>query len=246
VAVHFVEKLYPSARHALGIEVLAQQMGYKGLVSAASKIAALKQFGLLTEEKGGTERTLRLSGWGLDIGVDKDNTSSQRAEAIKKAALRPTLYAELWEKWNSELPPDGEIRRYLEREKSFNPKSVADCVSDYKSTLEFAGLLTDDTTTPAHEESAGEEEGKDNATMQAASPNSPTGLAIQAAVPKAPLGLPNLVELRTILDEGPVVLYCPDNLSQDSVEELQYWLGGIMRRARRKAGLEPAEGREDV
>jgi hypothetical protein len=42
---------------------------------------------------------------------------------------------------------------------------------------------------------------------------------------------------RTTLDEGPVRLEWPDELSQASVEEFQYWINGLLRRARRKAGL---------
>lgn len=46
------------------------------------------------------------------------------------------------------------------------------------------------------------------------------------------------------LDEGPVVLTWPPELSKESVAEFEYWLAGIARRARRKAGLpaEPGKG----
>lgn len=41
------------------------------------------------------------------------------------------------------------------------------------------------------------------------------------------------------LDEGPVVLTWPKKLSAESVAELEYWLEGLVRRARRKAGIDP-------
>jgi hypothetical protein len=144
-AVKLAEKLYPVARHALGAEVIAQQLGYKGLNSCTSQIAAMKQFGLLKEEKGGADRMLRLTDWGMDIGVDPDGQSKERRSAIEHAALNPTLYAELWDKWQATPPPDGDIRRYLERERGFNPKHVPACIADYKSTLDFAGLTGDGT-----------------------------------------------------------------------------------------------------
>jgi len=50
---------------------------------------------------------------------------------------------------------------------------------------------------------------------------------------------PGLVEERTNLDEGPIILQWPGKLSEGSVEELEYWLEGVMRRARRAAGLPP-------
>ena len=45
---------------------------------------------------------------------------------------------------------------------------------------------------------------------------------------------------RCTLDEGPVVLRWPSELSPESVEELEYWVNGVLRRARRKAGLPPS------
>jgi len=42
---------------------------------------------------------------------------------------------------------------------------------------------------------------------------------------------------RCTLDEGPVLLSWPDELTADSVEEFEYWLNGVIKRARRKAGL---------
>ena len=46
---------------------------------------------------------------------------------------------------------------------------------------------------------------------------------------------------RLTLDAGPVVLTWPAELDQDSVKDFEYWVRGIIRRARRKAGLPPEE-----
>jgi len=50
---------------------------------------------------------------------------------------------------------------------------------------------------------------------------------------------PGLEEEKTNLEEGPVVLRWPKKLTKESVEELDYWVQGILRRARRKAGMSP-------
>jgi hypothetical protein len=42
---------------------------------------------------------------------------------------------------------------------------------------------------------------------------------------------------RKTLDEGVVILQWPTTLSQDSVDEFEHWIQGVVRRARRKAGL---------
>jgi len=48
---------------------------------------------------------------------------------------------------------------------------------------------------------------------------------------------------RLTLDEGPVVLTWPANLSQESVYDLEGWLKVVVRRARRKAGIKDEEPR---
>ena len=75
--------------------------------------------------------------------------------AIKEAALDPALHAELWEKWGRELPPDGEMRRYLERERGFNPNYVGKFIEQFKATLAFSGLSGDDKITQEEDEEQG-------------------------------------------------------------------------------------------
>lgn len=48
---------------------------------------------------------------------------------------------------------------------------------------------------------------------------------------------PFVVTDRFTLDEGPVVLQWPSQLSPESVREFEYWVRGIVLRARRRAGL---------
>ncbi len=48
---------------------------------------------------------------------------------------------------------------------------------------------------------------------------------------------PGMAIERATLDEGPAVLQWPDTLSKESFGELEYWIQGVIRRARRKAGL---------
>jgi len=50
---------------------------------------------------------------------------------------------------------------------------------------------------------------------------------------------PGIETDRTNLPEGPVVLQWPATLTEESVDDLDYWLKGVLRRARRKAGLSP-------
>ncbi len=73
---------------------------------------------------------------------------------------------------------------------------------------------------------------------QAAPPPNPFSKSgeSRAIVPPARAGCVQEVK---VLDEGAAVLQWPDELSQDSVADIEYWLEGIVRRLRRKAGLQP-------
>jgi hypothetical protein len=53
---------------------------------------------------------------------------------------------------------------------------------------------------------------------------------------------PGMKEEKNSLDEGEAVLIWPENLSKDSVRDLEYWLQGVLRKARRRAGLPEQEG----
>ena len=45
----------------------------------------------------------------------------------------------------------------------------------------------------------------------------------------------------TSLDEGAATLIWPDELSQESVSDLEHWLTGILRKAKRRAGITPKD-----
>lgn len=290
-AIGMAERIYPAGKHLLGAGVIAQEWGYKGLNSASPYIAALKQFGLLTEEAGNGDRMLRLTPRALDIIVDRDGKSAERRKGILDAATAPSLHEELWKKWGEDLPPLGEIRRYLERERDFNPNHVDKFIDQFLTTLKFSGHIGG-TVAPQGALPAAQErtpvigslvQWTSNGVDQFIEPRrvraidesgewalidgSDTGIAVSEltvldspaskdppAVPQKP-SVPNPFTTasssmqsaihekagfeieRATLDEGPVVLQWPSTISKESFEELEYWLQGVIRRARRKAGI---------
>jgi len=140
-AVKLVRRIYPAASHAIGGDAIAIEWGYKSLGSATSQIAALKQYGLLVEERGGGDRLFKLSELALDIAVDDSEESEECRNAIQAASLKPRIHKDLMDKWGDQLPPDAEIRRYLIRERAFNPKYVSRFMSSYKATVGYAGNI---------------------------------------------------------------------------------------------------------
>ncbi len=49
--------------------------------------------------------------------------------------------------------------------------------------------------------------------------------------------VPGMVREETYLDEGPVRLSWPEDLSADSVDDFEYWVKGLIRKAKRRAGV---------
>lgn len=200
-AVALARRLYPGAKRSIGATVVAEQWGYNGISSASPYIAALKHFGLLDEEKANGDRMLKLSEPALDIVVDPDGTTTEFRIAVQNAALAPRIHQELWERWGKDLPPDSEIRRYLERERDFNPKYVGGFIEEYKATLAFSGLLSDDTIREkakreAEEKEAAEAEEKRRRTFDPSIFSSlfspPPPKPMQAQMRELPITLPSL------------------------------------------------------
>jgi hypothetical protein len=299
-AVALVRKSYPQAKHFLGGDVLAELWGYKSLVSAAPYVAAMKQYGFLFEDLVSPDRMLQLSELALDVAVDPDGTTNEYRDAIQEAWLNPKLYKELYSKWGDELPPDGEIRRYLERERDFNPNYVSRFINNFKASMAFAreamGTAVAGKSAADSRDNGSDHEELDEFEIQVGSyvqwssqgvdqfpvPQkvvgidgdyafvecSQTGLPMseltlldppaasqhQKTPPSNPFFKPaqqtedvqrdGIALDRTTLDEGAVRLEWPDTLSKESVEEFEYWLTGVLNRARRKAGMDKVKVEE--
>ncbi len=107
---------------------------------ALSVLAALKRFGLVAETNGRivpTQRAMEI------INLPADDP--RRAQALKDAALTPTIYRELIEGYRETgLPADETLAAELTTYKAFNPNAVDGFVRDFKETLDFAGLNEED------------------------------------------------------------------------------------------------------
>lgn len=103
---------------------------------AMSVVAALKKFGLVETTKGRVAPTQRA----IEI-INLPDSDSRRIQALKDAALSPTIYRELIEQHrDTGFPADDVLQSELVTYKDFNPKAVSGFVKDFKDTLDFAGL----------------------------------------------------------------------------------------------------------
>lgn len=136
--------------HAVGLNSAMSAWGLKGEGTTSSVIAALKAFGLVSVSGEGKHRQMTVSEVARKILIDH----SEKSELLKKAALSPTLYKELWKKFGPDLPPtDKPISEYLIFERQFNEKVVDAVIADFKATITFANLTESDKLVDAGEES---------------------------------------------------------------------------------------------
>src|SRR5207244_2704806 len=86
-------------------------------------LAALKKYGLITDDGSGANRRARLTDTALTILLD-DVGSSTRQAVIREAALKPAIHQEVWSKYAGSLPSDQSLRMWLIRDKAFTPSGA--------------------------------------------------------------------------------------------------------------------------
>lgn len=117
-------------------EVIVKHLGYSHTHGPGGRaLSGLRQFGLL-EESAGHDKISDLAFSILHYPED----SREKRDAIKQAALMPTLYRQLRESYPDNLPSDDTLRSALLK-KRFNPAVLDTAIKDFRSTMMFAGLM---------------------------------------------------------------------------------------------------------
>ncbi len=159
-AIKRAEEFY-AAEHTnpASFNAASTHWGYKPTSSGALlTAAALKSFGLLDELESASGRTFQISTLGRKIVADKRPNSDERAAAIKEAALRPKIHADLWRKYNGRLPSDVELTYRLEVDRDFNVNSIAPFIRQFRSTISFAKLTESATISVGEQDSEGRDD----------------------------------------------------------------------------------------
>lgn len=146
-ALERAQRLYDTERrNAAPADTILQHWGYAPKSGAGMvALAALKKFGLLTDEGMGSHRLGRLTDLALKIIRDHRPDSQERAEAIQEAALAPGIHRELWERYRAEgLPSDPTIEHYLVNERGFTESGARELIQEFRNTLSFARIGEDD------------------------------------------------------------------------------------------------------
>ena len=126
-AIQRIHQLYKAQHtHAAPRDVIAKSIGYNSLNGAS----AIHKYGLLEKVGDG----MKVSERGMTIIAP--HNPSEKAQAIRQAALEPRLFAELFEKFPPPLPNDEVLRNYLIRG-GFAPQAVSAVVLSYRETMDL-------------------------------------------------------------------------------------------------------------
>lgn len=144
-AVGMVKQIVPVAdeSQAVSLPVAAQALGLKPESSWLNlRLAALKKFGLIEDLPAGAtrERRLQLTNTAMMlISLSPEDPIHQVLR--RQAAMRPAIYEDLWERFGPILAGNEPMREYLVKERQFNPQSVDALLENFRSTVEYAGLM---------------------------------------------------------------------------------------------------------
>jgi len=151
-------------RNSPPFEAILEHWGYSPRSGAGSVVlAALRKYGLLVYEG----QTARLSDLALTILWHEDDTE-ERQEAIKEAALKPTIHAELWRQYDT-VPSEATLKLELRR-RGFAETAIPEFINIFRSTLAFAQLTETDRLPDKNGEGSGSEGGTHVSTALQAPP----------------------------------------------------------------------------
>ena len=129
----------------------------EGSSALPQTVAALHQYGLLVEHGWGDSRRIALSDLAISIIINPDQDPPARAAAVKEAALKPKIFAELWDALQRGQGDRATLIRFLTTEReargraAFTRKGADDVLRLFGETLTYAGHETDDARTEALE-----------------------------------------------------------------------------------------------
>lgn len=210
-------------RNKMSRIVLAKHLGHDSLSGPAlGKIGALRAYGLI--EGNGDE--LRITNDAVHA-LEAPEGSAERAAAISQMALRPKLFQEIRKEFPG--PVSTENLRFWLIKRDFVPEAAEKAAKTYLNTIRLV--------------EGGPQEydfGDKPPEKQEPSPMTPqTQIKTSPRIERLGLSLPesSAAMLQEVfnLDEGPVTLIFPSNLSPESYGELEDGLQFFLRRAKRRA-----------
>ncbi|MBF0506098.1 MAG: hypothetical protein HQL09_04620 [Nitrospirae bacterium] len=143
-------------------EVAAEHLGYGSAGGYPGRVlAALKHFDLIYMREG----DIILTDKAVNLAVHSPSDKVY-IDIVKEIALKPSVYADLFNEYNGDLPSDSTLKVKLIKDYKFNAYKIERFITSFRSTIEFAGLTTQDK--PAEEEKDEMQKQTQDVTVQAA------------------------------------------------------------------------------
>ncbi len=209
------------------VSVAAGHWGYSpGSGSGLRAIAALRHYGLLEEEGAGNQRRVRLSLLAKNILLDNREGSTDKANAIRQAALNPKIYKALWSAWGPTLPSDENMKYDLQMGHAFNPGSIDGFIKDFRATVAFAKLAQGGDTSTSSSESDSEE--RDEPQPPGARPNKKENPMADVGQDAQPFDLPV-----PLIGGGTATLRMPRPISAEDYDHMVTFLDTNLKTLRK-------------
>lgn len=126
--------------HEVSFDSLASYWRYRPKSSGFIKaIAAVTSFELVNVTGTGVNRRFCVS----DSGEHIVEAGPESKELLKKAALKPKIFAEMWERYREKGLPSNEVlsdKIRWDKDLDFNKDSVLTFISRFRDTIEFAKI----------------------------------------------------------------------------------------------------------
>lgn len=238
-ATEFYEKEH---RNSASFKAAVSHWGYSEKSSGALvTVAALKSFGLLDEIDGGSGRTFQVSPLGLKIIADKRPESNERDAAIREAALKPKIHAEIWRKYNGRVPSDAELQYRMENDWHFNLNVIGAFIKEFRDTISFAKVTESDKVGEVSEEDEPEIEGAEvEVGGNQPKPLPHPLLRFTRSQLQQPAGGPVMRDDTYSLDDGrQVIISWPHPLPSTEMEDIRGWMKMVERKIARSSDEKP-------
>ena len=219
-ALASIEKAFKAEnRNKMSRLVLAKHLGYNSLNGRSlGQIGAVRAYGLID----GRGEELRISDDAV-TALMAPGGSAERKAALERLAVEPALFKQLRSDFPDTLPSEENIKFQLVK-RGFTADAAGKAAKNYLKTMQLVS------ENPEAYYPSGEAEEPEMDTQ-------PIETARHSQRPMASSIAPRSGTLQEVfnLEEGPVTLSFPANLSPTSYQDLEDYLSLFLRKAKRKA-----------
>jgi hypothetical protein len=217
-------------RNKMSKKVLAGHMGYTSLNGRAlGRIGAVRAYGLID----GSGDELRISDDAITALASPDKVGYVYKDALKRLAFKPQVFQDIQKQFPASLPSEQNLSFWLVQQ-NFTQDAAGKAAKTFLATMRLVyGESGDYSVGPVVEELAmppPAQQLQDRASAQMLLDRVSTSIKPPAMSPSATM----LQEVFN-LDEGPVTLTFPSNMTPASYDELDAALKLFLMRAKRRA-----------